>query len=227
MSQKVAAVILHFDIKLLFKKLEEINVFGKKAASQADTQKKNGGRRYSILLLALLFIGFASYGTYAYFTDSTSVDGDIKLSTGTISLGDAKTEGWQYVPADGNENTERQGSTNLQPGDYFEKSVTVSYTGSLDAAMTAAVNDKVGADVTAKGFSYSASIDDTEVAAGNTSASVTVKPAETVKVTLKVGVPERAEAEVYADAAGRNMAGGISLDEIADAVTITVDQVTK
>lgn len=37
-----------------------------------ENRKVNGHRRYSLLLLALLFIGFASYGTYAYFTSSTS-----------------------------------------------------------------------------------------------------------------------------------------------------------
>lgn len=37
-----------------------------------ENRKENGHRRYSLLLLALLFIGFASYGTYAYFTSSTS-----------------------------------------------------------------------------------------------------------------------------------------------------------
>lgn len=37
-----------------------------------ENRKEKGHRRYSLLLLALLFIGFASYGTYAYFTSSTS-----------------------------------------------------------------------------------------------------------------------------------------------------------
>lgn len=37
-----------------------------------ENRKEKGHRRYSLLLLALLFIGFASYGTYAYFTSTTS-----------------------------------------------------------------------------------------------------------------------------------------------------------
>lgn len=37
-----------------------------------ENRKEKGHRRYSLLLLALLFIGFASYGTYAYFTSSAS-----------------------------------------------------------------------------------------------------------------------------------------------------------
>ena len=44
----------------------------KKELLGKENRKGNGHRRYSLLLLALLFIGFASYGTYAYFTSSTS-----------------------------------------------------------------------------------------------------------------------------------------------------------
>lgn len=44
----------------------------KKEMLGKENRKENGHRRYSLLLLALLFIGFASYGTYAYFTSSTS-----------------------------------------------------------------------------------------------------------------------------------------------------------
>lgn len=39
-----------------------------------ENRKEKGHRRYSLLLLALLFIGFASYGTYAYFSSSTSTE---------------------------------------------------------------------------------------------------------------------------------------------------------
>lgn len=44
----------------------------KKEVLGKENRKEKGHRRYSLLLLALLFIGFASYGTYAYFTSSTS-----------------------------------------------------------------------------------------------------------------------------------------------------------
>lgn len=46
----------------------------KKEMLGKENRKENGHRRYSLLLLALLFIGFASYGTYAYFTSSTSTN---------------------------------------------------------------------------------------------------------------------------------------------------------
>ena len=44
----------------------------KKEVLGKENRKEKGHRRYSLLLLALLFIGFASYGTYAYFSNSTS-----------------------------------------------------------------------------------------------------------------------------------------------------------
>lgn len=44
----------------------------KKEMLGKENRKEKGHRRYSLLLFALLFIGFASYGTYAYFTSSTS-----------------------------------------------------------------------------------------------------------------------------------------------------------
>lgn len=51
--------------------------------------KKNTQRRYSLLLLILLFIGFSSYGTYSYFTTSTSlVKGHRKLENRSFHLGE-------------------------------------------------------------------------------------------------------------------------------------------
>lgn len=43
----------------------------KKEMLGKENRKEKGHRRYSLLLLALLFIGFATYGTYAYFSSST------------------------------------------------------------------------------------------------------------------------------------------------------------
>ena len=52
----------------------------KKEMLGKENRKEKGHRRYSLLLLALLFIGFASYGTYAVFTGSRSADTNIDLS---------------------------------------------------------------------------------------------------------------------------------------------------
>ncbi|NMA05675.1 MAG: hypothetical protein GX931_04815 [Acholeplasmataceae bacterium] len=52
----------------------------KKEVLGKENRKEKGHRRYSLLLLALLFIGFASYGTYAVFTGSKSANTNIDLS---------------------------------------------------------------------------------------------------------------------------------------------------
>lgn len=52
----------------------------KKEVLGKENRKEKGHRRYSLLLFALLFIGFASYGTYAVFTGSKSADTSIDLS---------------------------------------------------------------------------------------------------------------------------------------------------
>ena len=52
----------------------------KKEVLEKENRKEKGHRRYSLLLLALLFIGFASYGTYAVFTGSRSANTNIDLS---------------------------------------------------------------------------------------------------------------------------------------------------
>lgn len=108
--------------------------------NQENQKKQNGSRRYSVLLLALLFIGMATYGTYAYFTDSTSVNGNIKLSTGTVKFAEVEKVSWMYK---GNENGKIISTgvgefdfQNVQPGDSFIKTVQVEYTGTLDGIVT-------------------------------------------------------------------------------------------
>lgn len=55
--------------------------------------KKNTQRRYSLLLLILLFIGFATYGTYSYFTTSTSLAKvHRKLKDSSFNLGEDETK---------------------------------------------------------------------------------------------------------------------------------------
>lgn len=107
--------------------------------NQENQKKQNGSRRYSVLLLALLFIGMATYGTYAYFTDSTSVNGNIKLETGTVKFSDITESNWEYQ----NNGNEKISSTevddfdfkNIQPGDSFVKTAVVEYTGTLDGIL--------------------------------------------------------------------------------------------
>ncbi|MCJ0574700.1 hypothetical protein [Enterococcus cecorum] len=75
----------------------------KKEMLGKENRKENGHRRYSLLLLALLFIGFATYGTYAYFTSSASTTkGHLTLNglyTGKQTLGD--DSGFEKKEGDG------------------------------------------------------------------------------------------------------------------------------
>ncbi len=77
----------------------------KKEMLGKENRKENGHRRYSLLLLALLFIGFATYGTYAYFTSSTSTDhGELTLN-GLNSSYEVDKDGDNQNTGDGTSNT--------------------------------------------------------------------------------------------------------------------------
>ena len=82
----------------------------KKEMLGKESRKEKGHRRYSLLLLALLFIGFASYGTYAYFTSSTSTSkGHLTLNglSGDYTPGGGTKDGnFDDKTGDGTTNTE-------------------------------------------------------------------------------------------------------------------------
>ena len=81
-----------------------------------ESNNKKAHRRYSLLLLALLFIGFATYGTYAYFSNSTSttkghltlngMNGDYQVGGGSGSNADTKTGDGVTNTDDTSNNTE-------------------------------------------------------------------------------------------------------------------------
>lgn len=212
--------------------------------SQKDTNRKN--RKYSILLLALLFIGVATYGTYAYFTDSKSVDGQLALTKGQVSLGEEHSD-WTYKGNTGsgddyaslktdnkplslkNDNISAQtGSSfsNVLPGDTFKTTITVSYTGSVDATGTIALNtngiskaidyvvlfnnggENEQLDSTTKTINFSANDDTTNQ----------------LTFTLIVHVPYNSDAENFS-AEGRNDGSSKTfLDSLTDAITVSVQQ---
>lgn len=202
---------------------------------KGEGNAKRKSNRYSILMLALIFIGFATYGTYAYFTDSTSVGTDIELTAGTVSLGEAESGNWKYVNWDSdynrgkeltkNDNSELNGnsSSNLQPGDAFQKVITIKYQGSLDAKVTVENVETVIKQIQAKNF-------DAEITINNENNNTfTVKPNEDIIITVKVGLPFNSNAEAYtsdSSSESRNVNQGINLDNIADEITITASQIT-
>lgn len=187
--------------------------------NQKNEKKHQGNRRYSILLLALLFIGMATYGTYAYFTDSTSVDGNIKLTTGTVSFGEIAKGEWVYKQ-NGNDKIITTGVgefdfQNVQPGDAFEKTVEVKYTGTLDGLMK--VNQFTD-NTLVKDLDYKILVDGKVV---DPSKAIEVKDMDTFTVKLMVTVPRLDKENTLKD--GRQNTT-IDLTGLENAVTFTVSQ---
>lgn len=191
--------------------------------NQENQKKHNGNRRYSILLLALLFIGMATYGTYAYFTDSTSVNGNIKLTTGTVSLEQSK-EKWKYNK-NGNTAIDQQESelafNNVQPGDSFTKIVTVQYKGSLDGTVTV---NPFTPDQNSEGIDFKIKVDGTDVTENGVKRPVA--KGETFTVTLTATLPMGDEESHSSGEINRNNQENkvIDLTSLENAVEISVVQ---
>lgn len=91
----------------------------KKEVLGKENRKEKGHRRYSLLLLALLFIGFASYGTYAYFTSTTSTSkGHLTLNgmSQDYKVDDNGNNEFNHKSGDGTTNT---GDTNPDNNDKY------------------------------------------------------------------------------------------------------------
>ena len=193
--------------------------------NQKNEKNHQGNRRYSILLLALLFIGMATYGTYAYFTDSTSVDGNIKLTTGTVSFGEIAKGEWVYKQ-NGNDKiitTDVGEFEKVQPGDAFEKTVEVKYTGTLDGIMDITVKQFTDNGMI-EGLNYEVLVTGDKVTDGHE--GIKVEKEDTFAVTLKVTLPleEDLKESHSGDDNRNNEEKTINLDKLAEAVTFTVKQ---
>lgn len=212
--------------------------------SQKDTNRKN--RKYSILLLALLFIGVATYGTYAYFTDSKSVDGQLALTKGQVSLGEEHSD-WTYKGNTGsgddyaslktdnkplslkNDNISAQtGSSfsNVLPGDTFKTTITVSYTGSVDATGTLALNTNGISKAIDYVVLFNNGGENEQLSSAPETINFSANDEATKKLTftLIVHVPYNSDAENFA-AEGRNNGSTNSfLDSLTGAITVNVQQ---
>lgn len=191
-------------------------MFKNSKEATANTNHKN--RKYSILLLALLFIGVATYGTYAYFTDSKSIDGQLTLTKGQVSLGDADGSDWTYKGnsestvtisdksftkynanlMSGSKQVKVEGTgtsfSNVLPGDTFKKVVTVEYTGTVTATGTVTVDPTqlvgINYEVMATVGNTTYTID--ENTSGDGTKSITtedIKKGERVTITMIAQVP--------------------------------------
>lgn len=200
-------------------------MFKNSKEATANTNHKN--RKYSILLLALLFIGVATYGTYAYFTDSKSIDGQLTLMKGQVSLGDVEDQNWTYQGnsgstgtisdesfleynanlSNGEENATSTNSlkgtsfSNVLPGDTFTTAIDVKYTGSVDAEGDV----KVDTEKLPEGLNYKISVDEESItSADGYSKDISFKgdsaddaESRIVKIVLTVQVPYNENAEDF------------------------------
>ncbi|OTN75958.1 hypothetical protein A5886_001034 [Enterococcus sp. 8G7_MSG3316] len=199
----------------------------KQQKSEGNAKRKSN--RYSILMLALIFIGFATYGTYAYFTDSTSIRTDIELTAGTVSFDTKNVGDWQYVTWD-NSSTSRnlslvnKSANNLQPGDAFQKTVTIHYSGSLRAKISIKDIDTLIQDV--QKVKYDAAV----VVKLNGSlinpdqyAGFDVQQNEEIEITIKIGLSPKNEPEKFNEDGSRNKSNGLSLNQL-NPITVTAVQ---
>jgi len=222
-------------------------MFKNSKEATANTNHKN--RKYSILLLALLFIGVATYGTYAFFTDSKNIDGQLTLTKGQVSLGESHSE-WDYKGNTGegddysplqqngqlkftNENisskTDTTGTSflNVLPGDTFKTTIDVEYTGSVDATGEITLNtDKISNNIdyivlfNNGGKNKQLNTDE--------KINFSAKEEDTKKLTftLIVHVPFGATEEVFntGETYRNNGSTNKFLDNLTDAITVSVKQ---
>jgi len=199
----------------------------KQQKSEGNAKRKSN--RYSILMLALIFIGFATYGTYAYFTDSTSVVTDIELTAGTVSLDTKNVGDWQYVTWD-NSSTSRnlslvnKSANNLQPGDAFQKTVTIHYDGSLLAKISIQNIDTLIKDV--QNVKYDAAVVvklDGSIINPDQYVGFDVQQNDIIEITIKIGLSPKVEPEKFNEDGSRNKINGLSFNRLSQ-ITVTADQ---
>ncbi|WP_461197693.1 hypothetical protein [Enterococcus sp. N249-2] len=204
---------------------------------KGEGNAKRKSNRYSILMLALIFIGFATYGTYAYFTDSTSVGSEIKLSTGTVSLAnDTKSDEWEYGHiASYSENKQisnKKGNyfSNAQPGDTFTLTKTVQYTGTLDAKVFYTVSQDLQDQLKISGMSMNIEVlsgKDQSTATNISGNKFAIYPDEYIFISIVITIDPQS-AEKYGDSTGRNMvSNSFDLSKASEAINITVEQNTN
>ena len=96
--------------------------------------KKN--KTVAFALATALLVGGTFMGTKAWFTDSAEVSNDLIVSIGNLDL-EIEEVDWRHKRENPQESeTMPLDTENVRPGDWFEKEVTVTNTGSLDQIIT-------------------------------------------------------------------------------------------
>jgi len=113
--------------------------------------KKNKKKQLPLLLLALLLITTAAYGTRAYFTDSAEQKANIQLTLGDLNIDKENAVEWTYGNTENSKDYNKKlavtktgtqfQATKVQPGDTFTGTFTFTNAGTLDQKVT--VNTEV------------------------------------------------------------------------------------
>ncbi len=219
-------------------------MFKNSKEATANTNHKN--RKYSILLLALLFIGVATYGTYAYFTDSKSINGQLTLTKGQVSLGDAVGSDWTYKgnTGEGDDYSQLQNNgqlkftnknissttgtsfSNVLPGDTFKKTITVSYKGTVDATGTIALNTNGISKAIDYVVLFNNGGENEQLSSESKTINFSANGEDKKKLTftLIVHVPYNSVPEDFTADSRNNGSTNTFLDNLTDAITVRVEQ---
>ncbi|WP_300261029.1 TasA family protein [Clostridium sp.] len=104
-----------------------------------------------VLLASTLIVG--AVGSYAWFSDNSEVNSDIKLTMGTLDVKVTEDgDGWKIV--DKTSEIINKDATkhfkNVRPGDSFQRNFYISNTGTLKQNVTVKLNPEVANKVVAK-----------------------------------------------------------------------------
>lgn len=220
---------------LLVGNLKTGKTFMEEKKMDQGSKKKHGRKRYSILLVALLLIGVATYGTYAYFTDSKKVDSGLNLKKGSVTLGEFKDANWTYkgnTKEDDqsftnekltftNPNIEPKNTattfTNVLPGDTFTKTITIPYTGTAKADITVKMSSQLP-----EGIAHSFTVTQNNTVTTidkNEMVLDTISPNETLSFNLTIHIPYGAENDARNTAQSEDL-----LSSIPDLIQVTATQ---
>jgi len=188
--------------------------------------KNKKKKQLPLLLLALLFITTAAYGTRAYFTDEAKQEAEIKLTLGNLAITN-ETESWKYT---GNGNTtagyvkdtvitDAKDMKFVQPGDSFTRTFKFTNTGSLDQVVT--LNTDIlekNADVQSP---FTVSVGDL-----TNDKEYTLKSRKSITFDVKIEVPADTQG-AYNGMDSFNGPNEYTLDYLQKAITVTVKQTNE
>lgn len=199
--------------------------------------KNKKKKQLPLLLLALLFITTAAYGTRAYFTDTAKQDAGIKLTLGNLKI-KADSVTWKYTTSEEKKNTkinigEVDGTTiknpetikNVQPGDQFTGTFTFQNSGSLDQVVTAETAlEKLNNGIITFEVSDSLVVSDSNGDTVQTADSVTVSPNELITITVVANVGNTDKDNDYNEV---ELSDKYAVNAIKELITVNAVQTNK